>query len=259
MTRREQAVLGGSLGLIAGLLARDLDLLTLVSFWGDRSILLPLGTLIGAACGATRLRKGVYVVTGALLLLWLLVAYGPLSRLMRDGLVRSDALRPADAVLVLGTRMQTDGDPTDAQLSRLYRALEVLKDGLAPRLLITELPAPFASQRPFAEDLLRRFVPEVELVDLGPAMNTHDEALMAAAYLNRLGLSRVIVATSPTHTFRAAALLEAQGLEAMVTPSRETRFDLETLDRPEERLRSFGAMIHEHLGIFVYRRRGWIH
>lgn len=258
MTRRDQAILGGSLGLIAGLLARDLDLTTLVSFWGDRSILLPLGAVIGALWGVSRLRKGLYAVTLALLVLWILVAYGPVSAMMRDDLVRRDPLQPADAVLVLGTRMQTDGDPTDAQMSRLFRALEVLKDGLAPRLMITELPGPFASQRPFAEDLLKRFLPGIELVDLGQTMNTHDEAVLAAAYLKRLGLSKIIVATSPTHTFRAGALLEAQGLQVMATPSRETRFDLETLDRPEERLRAFGAMIHEHLGIFVYRRRGWI-
>ena len=56
----------------------------------------------------------------------------------------------------------------------------------------------------------------------------------------------------------ARLLLEAQGLEVMATPSRETRFDLENLDRPEERLLAFGAIIHERLGLFVYRRRGWI-
>ncbi len=259
MTNREQAALGASLGLVAGLLARDLDLTSLVSFWGDRSFLLPMGAILGALCRGRRLRKGLYAVTGLLALLWLLVAYGPLSRLLVTGLVRSDPLRPADAVLVLATRMQSDGDPTAAQLSRLLHGLELVKDGLAPRLIITELPPPAASQRPFAEVLLQRFAPEVELVDLGPVFNTRDEAVMTAEYMKKHGLKRAIVTSSPTHTFRAAAVLEAQGLEVMASPAVETQFDLETLDRPEERLMSFGAMIHEHLGIFVYRRRGWIH
>ncbi len=258
MTTREQAAFGAALGLAAGALARDLDLTSLVSFWGDRLILLPLGATFGALCAATRLRKAFYVVFAGLVLLWILVAYGPLSRVLLAGLVRSDALRPADAVLVLGTRMQADGDPTAAQLSRLLRGLELVKDGLAPRLMITELPPPWASQRPFAEALLARFQPAVEIVDLGPTLNTRDEAVMAAEYLKKRGLRRIIVTSSPTHTYRGAALLEAQGLEVMATPARETRFDLETLDRPEERLMSFGAIIHERLGIFVYRRRGWI-
>lgn len=258
MTPREQAALGASFGLVVGLLARDLDLATLVSFWGDQTLFLPLGTILGALCGASRFRKGLYAVTGGMAFLWLLVSYGPLSRLLLTGLVRSDALRPADAVLVLGSRMQKDGDPTAAQLSRLFHGLELVKDGLAPRLIITELPPPFASQRPFAESLLKRFKPEVELVDLGPTVNTHDEAVMTGEYLNKRGLSRVIVVSSPTHTFRGAAVLEAQGLDVMASPARETGFDLETLDRPGERLASFGAAIHEHLGILVYRRRGWI-
>ncbi len=258
MTGREQAAFGAALGLAAGALIRDLDLTSLVSFWGDRLVLLPLAAIVGALCAATRLRKAFYVSFAALALLWTGVAYGPLSRMLLAGLVRSDALRPADAVLVLGTRMQTDGDPTAAQLSRLLRGLELVKDGLAPRLIITELPQPYASQRPFAEALLKRFKPEVEIVDLGPTLNTRDEAVMTAEYLNKRGLRRVIVTTAPTHTYRGAALLEAQGLEVMAAPARETRFDIETLDRPEERLLAFGAIIHERLGIFVYRRRGWI-
>jgi len=258
MTRRDQAVLGACLGLVAGLLARDLDLASLVSFWGDRSFLLPAGAALGALCAISRLRKGLYGATLGLALLWLLVAYGPLAEALRSGLVRSDPLRPADAVLVLGTRMQTDGDPTSAQLSRLLHGLELVRKDLAPRLIITELPPPFSSQRPFARSLLDQFQAETELVDLGPVVNTHDEAVQTAAYLKARGLKTVIVVSSPTHTFRGAAVLEMQGLEVMASPARETRFDLETLDRPEERVWSFGAMIHEHLGIFVYRRRGWI-
>jgi uncharacterized SAM-binding protein YcdF (DUF218 family) len=258
VTPREQAGFGAALGLAAGVFVRDLDLTSLVSFWGDRLILLPLGALVGALCAATRLRKALYLGVAGLAILWAAVAYGPVSGILLSGLVRSDALRPADAVLVLGTRMQADGDPTSTQMSRLFRGLELVKDGLSPRLMITELPPPFASQRPFVQAMLARFKPEIEIVDLGPTFNTRDEAMMAADYLKKRGLSRIIVTTSPTHTYRGAALLEAQGLEVMAAPARETRFDLETLDRPEERLQAFGTIIHEHLGILVYRQRGWI-
>ena len=50
MTPREQRGLGAAIGLVGGLLARDLDLTTLVSFWGDRGFLLPLGAIVGAVC-----------------------------------------------------------------------------------------------------------------------------------------------------------------------------------------------------------------
>ena len=258
MTPREQRTLGAAVGLVGGLLSRDLDLTTLVSFWGDRGFLLPLGAIVGALCATTRLRKPLYAAVAGLAILWIAVSYGPVSRLLLTGLVRSDTLRPADAVLVLATRMQADGDPTSAQLSRLLRGLEIVADGHAPRLMISELPPPYAAQRPFAQGLLARFKKDVELVVLQPVRNTHDEAVLAAEYLKARGLKRIIVTSSPTHTYRGAALLEMAGLEVMASPARETRFDLETLDRPEERLLSFGSIIHERLGILVYRQRGWI-
>ncbi len=42
MTNREQITTGGLMGLVTGVLVRDLDLSSLVSFWGDRSFLLPM-------------------------------------------------------------------------------------------------------------------------------------------------------------------------------------------------------------------------
>ena len=258
MSPRENAVFGACVGLVAGFIARDLDLTQLVSFWGDRLILLPIGMLVGALCAVTRLRKPFFAAASALALLWLFVAYGPLSQILVRGLVRSDALRPADAVLVLSSNVQTDGDPSSVQLTRLYRGLELIKDGLAPRLIVTELPAPYGQQRAFVKAMLTRFRPDAELVVLEPVRNTHDEAVMTIAYLRSQGFKRLIVTSSPTHTFRAAALFEGQGLDVMATPAIETRFDLQNLDHSEERLASFGSIIHERLGILVYRRRGWI-
>ena len=122
MTPREQRTLGAAIGLVGGLLARDLDLTTLVSFWGDRGFLLPLGAIVGAICATTRLRRPLYAAVVALGILWVAVSYGPVSRMLLAGLVRSDPLGPADAVLVFATRMQTDGDPTSPQLSQIGRA-----------------------------------------------------------------------------------------------------------------------------------------
>jgi uncharacterized SAM-binding protein YcdF (DUF218 family) len=259
LTTREHAAFGAALGLVSGFLARDLDLTTLVSFSGDRMILLPIGLILGSVCAVTRLRRLLYAGVAALALLWVLVAYSPLSRLLITGLVRNDALRAADAVLVFSSNIQDDGDPTSVQLARLYRGLELVRDGLAPRLIITELPEDgFARQRPFAANMLARYRPEVELVALGPVRNTHDEALAAIAYMRSKDLNRLILTSSATHTFRAAALFEGQGLDVMATPAMETRFDLQNLNRSEERLAAFGQVIHERLGIFVYRRRGWI-
>lgn len=256
--KRDALILGATTGALAGALARDLDLTTLFSFWGDRLVPIPAGLVIGLLCANTRLRRPLQWMTALLAVLWVAVAYGPVSRLLLPGLVRSDALRPADAVLVLSSSVQMDGDPSSVQLARLYRGLELVRDGYAPRLIVTELPKPWGQQRAFVESMLRRFRPDAELVVLPDVRNTHDEAVATIAWLRARGLTRIIVTSSPTHTFRAAGLFENQGLEVMATPAIETRFDLQTFSRADERLGAFGSIIHERVGILVYRLRGWI-
>jgi uncharacterized SAM-binding protein YcdF (DUF218 family) len=99
---------------------------------------------------------------------------------------------------------------------------------------------------------------ETEILAVGPIVNTHDEAVALAALGRARGFARVLAVTAPVHTRRACASLEAQGLETTCVPSVETRYDLETLDRPGERIRALGTVLHERLGLVVYRRRGWI-
>jgi uncharacterized SAM-binding protein YcdF (DUF218 family) len=66
------------------------------------------------------------------------------------------------------------------------------------------------------------------------------------------------VVTSPTHSRRACAAFEREGLAVVCVPAVETQFDVESLEKPNDRVRAFGPVIHERLGLLVYRRRGWI-
>jgi hypothetical protein len=47
-------------------------------------------------------------------------------------------------------------------------------------------------------------------------------------------------------------------LEVISSPSTETQYDFEMLTRPDDRLRALAPVLHERLGLYVYRRRGWI-
>jgi uncharacterized SAM-binding protein YcdF (DUF218 family) len=93
---------------------------------------------------------------------------------------------------------------------------------------------------------------------VGPVSNTHDEAVAVAQLFRERGWKRVLAVTSPTHTQRASAALEFQGLEVVAIPSVETRFNLEGLERFGDRREAFSNLAHEGVGLFVYRRRGWI-
>ena len=256
LTRRLLA--GAALGTLGGFFARDLDLLTLVSYGGDRTPIVAAGAVMGALVWLTPLRRLLGALVAVLGLAFAAVAFTPLCAWMYDGLPRRDALAPADAVFVSASRIQGDGELTTTALSRLVRGLEVIGAGHAPRLILSELRPPQRSYAAVARPLMQRLGLHAELLVVGPVDNSHDEAVAVAALGRARGIHRLVLVTSPTHSRRAAATLEHEGMLVVSSPCMETRFDLERLDRADERLGAFGNLLHERVGLLVYARRGWI-
>ena len=241
-----------------GLLVKDLRPFLLVSYWDDPVPWVVIFTVLGATMWMTRLRRPMGLVATTLALLWLIVAFTPLcSRLARD-LVRRDPLQPADTVYVLGSGIQTDGELTTEAMSRVVHGLELLGQGLAPRIILPKLRPPTPSYAKPALALMKNIGLDHEVLTVGPTYNTFDEAIALSALFHRKGWKRVLLVTAPSHARRAAATFETAGLEVICSPSVETRFDLERLTGPGDRIRAFPHLAHELLGYWVYQRRGWI-
>jgi len=193
-----------------------------------------------------------------LVALWLAVAFTPLTVWLEDGLVRRDPLQAADIVYVFASRIQGDGDPSTDAMSRLLKGIELVADGRAPRLAVSEIPPPNGRYLPIARLWMETFAPRGQVLSVGSTVNTHDEALAVARLCRERGWRRVLAVTSPTHARRAAATLETQALEVISAPAIETNFDLERLVWPDDRRQAFAAIAHERIGLLVYRHRGWI-
>ena len=243
---------------VAGFVVADLNLPSLVSYLGDRSYVLLAIVALGSVAWLTPLRRLVAAATLLLAALWLAVSFTPLTSQLAVGLVRRDAIENADAVFVFASRIQEDGDPTSDAMSRLLKGIELMGEGRAPWLVVSEVPPPAGSYAVLARAWLAAFARRGEVLQLGRIVNTHDEAVALAELGRERGIRRVLAVTSPTHTRRAAATLEKQGLVAIAVPAAETNFDLERLRFPAERRRAFSTIAHERIGIIVYRRRGWI-
>jgi uncharacterized SAM-binding protein YcdF (DUF218 family) len=250
---------GALLGFTIGLVARELDFPTVISYHGDRSLLVMAAALAGAVLGLTSLRTLLSLSAAACGILWLAVALTPLTAGMAEGLVRRDPIRSADAVFVLASGLQSDGELSTIAMSRLLKGLELLGQGLAPRLVLSELPRG-PRYRNAACEIMDAMGLEQEVVTVGPVRTTREEAVAVGNLVRELGLERVLVVTSPSHTRRAAAALEAEGVSVVSVPSIETQFDLENLDESQgdDRLRSFRSFLHEHAGLLYYRARGWL-
>jgi uncharacterized SAM-binding protein YcdF (DUF218 family) len=249
---------GLTAGALAGLIVADLNLTSLVSYFGDRTYLVPPAAALFALLWLTPLRRLAGVVVALLALLWLAVSFTPMTSWLAEGLVRRDPVEAADAVFVFASRVQEDGDPTTDAMSRLLKGVELVAAGRAPRLLVSEVAPPSGPYAPLARAWLDAFARSGEVVSVGRIVNTHEEAVAVAKMCRERGWRRVLAVSSPTHTRRAAAALEKEGLVVFAVPSVETRFDLERLNWPGDRREAFAAIAHERLGLVVYRRRGWI-
>jgi uncharacterized SAM-binding protein YcdF (DUF218 family) len=253
-----RAAWGAALGAGSAFVANDMYMGRALSLTDDGSLLIVAFITVSALLGAARLRPLLVGALAALALLWLVVAWTPLTRALAAGLTRRDEPAPADAVYVLASAVRQNGDLSAEALARLVHGLELVHDGLAPRLILSELDPPANHYAEGAARIMRRFGIATELVAVGPVHTTHDEAVLVGKLCRERGLTRLLLVTSPYHSRRAAAAFEAEGLTVISSPSMEPRYDVDFLEHPDDRLRAFADIVHERLGAWIYARRGWL-
>jgi uncharacterized SAM-binding protein YcdF (DUF218 family) len=219
---------------------------------------MPLGAAAGALLWRTRARWAIGAATFLLAVTWLTIAFTPVCRWLARDLVRRDAPRPADAVFVLSSEMQRDGDPTSTALARLVQGIELIGQGHANVLVLSEIHDENGSYATLARQMLAHLNLHPEVVVVGPVLNTHDEAVDVAQVARARGWRTILLVTSPAHSRRASATFAHVGLDVVSAPCRETRYDMEDLSSPGERLAAFSHLAHERVGLWIYRRRGWI-
>jgi uncharacterized SAM-binding protein YcdF (DUF218 family) len=249
--------LGAVFGGLVGLVVKDLDIPALASLHGPRE---PMVLAIALAVGilwAFGLRRTVASLAVAASALWCVVGFSPLCNALADNLVRREVPEAADAVFVSFAAL-SPAEPTAAEsASRLLHAVELVARAKAPLLVV---PGSWdGSTVTAAREMMERMsVPPDRLLATSPAYNTREEAVALGQLVRERGLKLVLVVTSPIHSRRLAASLIPQGVTIVVSPSLETRFDLQDLSRAHDRIGAFGSVIHELMGLWVYRLRGWL-
>ena len=142
-------------------------------------------------------------------------------------LIRSDPLKHADVIVVLGSE----------RLERTFEAATLYHEGWAPRILLLrppdyvrdELRQRFDVSIPVQLDVQKSILAQMHVppsaVDASPKIqdSTRQEAVNTAEYARQHGYRRMIVVTSPYHTSRAGGLFQnaARGsCEVIVHPDR---------------------------------------
>jgi len=242
----------------------------------------PLGLALTLSLVGLLLLPGRRRLAGSGLLLLALTGLG-LSSLpvVADTLLRSleerypelsvAELPTAEAIIVLGGGVDPvaiDRPYPDLQsgADRVWHAARIFHAGKAPLVILSGGIIPRLGTEVSEAEAMRMF-----LADLGvPAeairleersRNTHENAVFTAELLQKSGLARGLLVTSALHMPRAMAAFQEAGVEVVPAAT-----DFRLREEPPHLLRWLPevrslaistAVLHEYLGLWMYRHRGW--
>jgi len=138
----------------------------------------------------------------AALILWaaLARAFAPLANTNRQNF---------DAILVLGTPADSDGNPSPELLDRVTEGVHEYQRGVAPRIIVTGGAAHnrFTEARVMARVAQAQGVPAAQIIEEPQALDTIQNACYSSHILASHGWHSVEVITSSYHLPRAAMIV----------------------------------------------------
>jgi uncharacterized SAM-binding protein YcdF (DUF218 family) len=190
-------------------------------------------------------------------------------------LVDLAAFPECDAIVVLGGGLEPSmREPSGMHLKggadRLFTALTLARQGKGKRLIIgggifqTE-DGHNVSEADGAKEWLKAWsLTTVPVESLGGCADTHDEAIKVAALSKENGWQRVALVTSAFHMTRTHAVFAKAGVPVLPVPCNYESAPLR--GRPlrwigvpnATHLLHFECWLHEIVGWYAYRLRGWI-
>jgi uncharacterized SAM-binding protein YcdF (DUF218 family) len=152
---------------------------------------------------------------------------------------QQDQRRPADAIVVLGAA-QYNGRPSPVLRARLDHALQLYREGLAPRIVVTGGVGrgDTTSEATVARNyLVNRKVPPRAVVAQPHGRSTQASMTAVADWLEASHLKRVILVSDPFHMFRLRMEARRTNLEAYTSPTESSPIS----DNPVLELRYLAA------------------
>ncbi len=147
-----------------------------------------------------------------------------------------DEAHAADAIVILGARVETDGQPGPDLRVRTLHAVSLFQRGLAPYLICTGgYHDDRLSAAAVARDLaIAQGVPADKILLADGSMTTREDASRARDLMAAHGWKTALLVSHPLHLERARILFEAQDLTVYLSPT------------------------STHLGAIPWRTRAWL-
>ena len=231
------------------------------AFGVNRPLAIPASIVVGLLLGTWTLRW-MYVVLAVLMTAAAIGIWSPLVPMLAAPFVRSETpnLANVDAVFVFSGSITSRGLVSGEAIDRLLT-------GIALRAKRPELPLIVSVQRsPERPQRLSSMPDQQALIGLVPASggvewidsvaSTRDEAVRLTRRAFQARWKRVALVTSPMHTRRACATVEALGLDVtcVMAPWREAGWPPRTTS---DRMLLMKRVVYESLAWAQYRITGW--
>jgi uncharacterized SAM-binding protein YcdF (DUF218 family) len=166
------------------------------------------------------LRLAVKTVAALLVLAMLLLA-GTAARVW--WFARQDDRRTSDAIVVLGAA-QFDGRPSSVFTARLVHARDLWKDDVAPRIITVggnRVGDRFTEAAAGKRWLTDHGVPAGRVVAVQTGSDTLSSMAAVEQRMQRGGWSTAVVVTDPWHSLRTRSMASDQGIDAVMSPTRQ--------------------------------------
>jgi uncharacterized SAM-binding protein YcdF (DUF218 family) len=182
-----------------------------------------------------------------------LVAFTPISKLIARALSMPPIVAPADAVIVLaGGGVSRHGVLSSVSFRRSVHGIVLHREGWAPLLVLSG----GESESRLRATLARRLkVPADAILTVAPGYTTREEAARIDRLLRPRGVRKILLVTDAPHMVRAKALFEQVGFEVLPAPALDGTGSAE---RPRGRLELFLGTLQELVALQYYRLAGFL-
>jgi uncharacterized SAM-binding protein YcdF (DUF218 family) len=157
----------------------------------------------------------------AVLVLALVVVLGTAGRVW--WFARQDDRRTSDAIVVLGAA-QFDGRPSSVFTARLVHARDLWRDDVAPRIITVggnRAGDRFTEASAGKRWLVEHGVPAGRVVTVETGSDTLESVDAVETRMRSRGWSTAVVVTDPWHALRTRAMASDQGIDAVMSPTRQ--------------------------------------
>ena len=166
-----------------------------------------------------RFVRGLLTIVGLLLLAAVLTFLYISWRINHTG--TRDLAKRADAIVILGARVEPDGQPGPDLRVRTLHAVTLFQRGLAPYVICT---GGYRDDRLSAASVACRLamsqgVPADKVIVADGSMTTREDAISASELMLDRGWNTAVVVSHPLHLERARLLFEAQGISVYPSPT----------------------------------------